>query len=82
MNNPQGEYEEIESRFEHILFKAHTCQPDCVNVDKKVPRKHDTMICGEKGKTVKPQLMKFLHLIFKEPLLFMDIPNFLHLLLR
>ena len=85
MNNPQGEYEEIVSRFEHILFKTHTCQPDCVKVVKKVPGKHDTLVCSEKGKIVqprKPELMKLLHVIFKEPFLYMDIQNFLHLLLR
>ena len=85
MNNPEGEFEEIVSRFEHLLFKTHTCQPDCVKVAKKVPGKHDTMVCSEKGKVVqprKPELMKFLHLIFKEPVLYMDIQNFLHLLLR
>ena len=41
MKQPGGENEEIVSRFEHLLFKTHECQPDCVKVNVRVPGKHD-----------------------------------------
>ena len=85
MNKVGGENEEVVKRFEHLLFEAHTCHPDCVKVERRVPGKHPTKVCSEKGKIPMPRvpkLIKFLHLILKEPSLFVDIPNFLHLYLR
>ena len=85
MNKVGGENEEVVKRFEHLLFETHTCHPDCVKVERRVPGKHPTKVCSEKGKILLPRvpkLMKFLHLILKEPSLFVDIPNFLHLYLR
>ena len=85
MNKVGGENEEVVKRFEHLLFEAHTCHPDCVKVERRVPGKHPTKVCSEKGKIPMPRvpkLIKFLHLILKEPSLFVDNPNFLHLYLR
>ena len=85
LNTVGGENEEIVSRFEHLLFKIHTCNSKCVKVVRRAPGKHDAMICNEKGKLVqprKPELMKFIHLICKEPTLYTAIQNFLHLLIR
>ena len=85
LNRVGGENEEIVGRFEHLLFKTHTCNSDCVKVIRRVPGKHDAMVCSEKGKVVQPrqpELMKFLHIMCKEPTLYAGIQNFLHLFLR
>ena len=84
MNRVGGENEEIVSRFEHLLFKTHTCTSSCVKVIRSAPGKHDAMVCSEKGKVLqprKPELMKFIHLICKEPTLYTGIQNFLHVFL-
>ena len=85
INKLGGENEEVVKRFEHILFETHTCHPDCVKVLRKVPGKNPTKVCIERGKVLMPRvpkLMKFLHLICKEPTLYVGIQNFLHLYLR
>ena len=43
------------------------------------------MICPEEGNLLKPrepQMMKMIHLMYKEPSLYIGVMNFLHILLR
>ena len=71
--NVEGEFMEVVKRFEHILFRVHSCLDKC-------PR-----ICPDKGKPLLPRSpipMKLLHLFLKEPILYNGIQSFLHLYLR
>ena len=87
--NPDGENAEIVARFEHIIFKTHSCSPDCVKIlplDAKGRGPGARVkVCPEEGSLLlprKPNLMKLLHLFYKEPSLYCNIKGFLHLYLR
>ena len=83
--NEHGQYEEIVKRFAHILFVTHICHPDCIKAEKMDPKRGKIKECPLKGKVLEPKLpniWKFLHLIFKEQVLYNGIPDFLHLYLR
>ena len=79
------ESEEIVKRFQHLIFMTHTCIPDCQNVVKKFPERGKVKVCLKKGQIREPSVpnvMRFLHLFFKEPSLYSILQDFLHLFLR
>ena len=68
-----GEHKEIVKRFEHLIFKTHSCTSE---FDRD---------CTQKRKLVSPrvpEVMKFLHLFLKEPVLYDGLHDFLHFFLR
>ena len=88
MNDPISENDEIVSRFQHLLFETHACQPNCVMVMQQhvgFKNKWNVQVCPKKGELLQPRqpkLMRIIHLIYKEPSLYSGIENFLHFLLR
>jgi hypothetical protein len=90
LNDPKSETEvgEIRTRFEHILFKTHSCHPGCKKIlqaDGGRGPGSRIMVCPDKGNLLQPReprLMKMLHLMYKEPSLYIGIKHFLHLFLR
>ena len=87
--NLEGESADVVARFEHILFKTHSCHPGCVkaipsNAKGRGPGAR-IKVCPEEGSVLLPRqanLMKVLHLFYKEPSLYINIKGFLHLFLR
>ena len=67
-----GIYNELIGRFEHMLFELHFCSEQC---EKK----------SSKKRKIKEELiaipLRVVHLMLKEPILYSDIEEFLHLYL-
>ena len=79
---PKGEMEEIVKRFQHHLFKVHSCHKGCVKVIKTNPGNGPGLrlkVCSEEGKVLQhlePNLMKIIHVFYKEPCLYLGIKSF------
>ena len=89
LQDPEGENGEICKIFEHHLFKIHTCNSNCVKTFPVGPKGRGlgerVKVCPQEGKVMEPrepELMKTIHLFFKEPTLYNGIKGFLHLFLR
>ena len=82
MMRSDGKNKEIVTRFQHLLFKTQTCHAGCRKVFIKEKGK---MVCPENDQILqplKPELMKIIHIFYKEPSLYSGIQNFLYLFLR
>ena len=79
------ESEEILKRFQHHIFMTHTGIPDCQKLVAKFPERGKVNVCPKRSQIREPSVpnvMKFLHLFFKEVYLYSVLQNFLHLFLR
>ena len=85
----EGENEETVKRFQHLLFKTHSCHPGCEKVLPAANRGRGLgariKVCPLEGKVIEPRepnLMRIIHLFFKEASLYNGIKHLLHLYLR
>ena len=87
--NPEGAYSEVVTRFQHLLFKTHSCDSNCVKVLPESAKGRGPgariKVCPQEGTVLEPRqpnLMRILHLFYKEPSLYSGIKGFLHFYLR
>ena len=87
--NPEGENSELVTRFQHLLFKTHSCDSNCVKILPENAKGRGPgariKVCPFEGTVIQPKqpnLMRVLHLFYKEPSLYSGIKGFLHFYLK